>query len=290
MNIELKQFLLYLERIKGYSPYTIRNYGFSLIRFFEIVKTRPPTSIHIKEYVEKLTEAGLSVRTINMNLHGIRTFAKFCKKYGYNFVDPKLIEFAKEPEREAEYLTTEEVENLIECIKPKNVICLRNKAMICLFYSAGLRLSELTALNLDDIDIQNKQVSIYGKGKMHRIAFFDDRTAFWLNAYVEQRESDINALFVTPHGRICNAQVETIVRGLCKKAGINKKASCHTLRHSFATHLLQKGADIMAIKDLLGHKHLSSTSIYLHNSNERLRQTHALLAKPLDYSLGAALK
>lgn len=159
-----------------------------------------------------------------------------------------------------------------------NIRDYRTKALFMLLYISGLRIGEVSRLDRHIFDEQRLEFDVIGKGKRHRLVFIDSDTLRAINEYLAMRKDDNPALFVsTRKNRLSIPRMQKTILGRRKAIGLTKEITCHTYRHTFATHLLENGADIYAIKDLLGHKFVATTEIYLSNSNARLRQTHNLL-------------
>ncbi|MDD2647151.1 MAG: tyrosine-type recombinase/integrase [Patescibacteria group bacterium] len=294
----INEFLEHLEIEKGRSQLTIRNYGFYLKDFLAWTKISQPAQITpalIRQYrlflARKQNPRGgtLVSSTQNYYLIAIRTFLKYLAKRDITTMAPEKIELAKIPERQIAFLEGEDLEKLIKApfeIKQDDVIKLRDKAILELLFSAGLRVSELTSLKKDDINLRKEEFSIRGKGNKWRVVFLSNQAKYWLKKYLEARTDLDPSLFVRhdrgqheaeksqPENRLTPRSVQRLVKKYAKIVGITKKITTHTLRHSFATDLLTGGADLRAVQELLGHKNITTTQVYTHVTNKRLKEVY----------------
>jgi site-specific recombinase XerD len=174
-----------------------------------------------------------------------------------------------------QFLTEEEVSRLIESSLPRDEMGLRDRAILETFYSTGMRISELVSLSQEDLDFIGGVVKLKGKGKKERIAPIGDKAISSLRDYLEKRKKQTSAVFLNKRGvRITDRGVRNIVGKYLKVSGMKKGVSPHTLRHSFATHLLNRGADLRTVQELLGHANLSTTQIYTHLTTEKLKSVY----------------
>jgi tyrosine recombinase XerC len=277
MKRELKDFLkcLYVER--GASDHTIRNYGIDLIdwlSFLEKKKIKSPDHHNVREYLGLLTEKGLSKRTVARKIACLKSFYRFLSIRGRTERDPaEIISSPKLPKKLPHFLQIEEIERLIEATK-NDKFSLRNRAIIELLYSSGLRVSELSNLDIEDIDFGTGTVRCFGKGKKERITPFGSLAREALEAYLQETSRRSGTLFLNRFGnRITTRGIWMIIENIRKKAGLFH-LSPHTLRHSVATHLLERGADIRSVQEFLGHKRLSTTTIYTHLTTKRLKEVY----------------
>ena len=292
----LKEFLEYLEIEKGKSPLTVRNYNFYLKRFLNWARISSPEEI-TRELVRKYhltlarlnnTRGGnLSVATQNYHLIALRMFLKYLLSRDVKTLEPTKIELAKQPERQISYLEGEDLENFLEAPledkTTKEIIRLRDKAILEMFFSTGLRVSELCQLKKEDLNLEKDEFSVKGKGGKWRVVFLSNQAKYWLKKYLEAKK-DLNPyLFVRKDSALSEKEedrpltprsVERLVKKYVKIAGITKKIVPHSLRHSFGTDLLQSGADLRAIQELLGHKNISTTQIYTHVSDKHLKEVY----------------
>lgn len=303
---KLKQeFLEYLEIEKNRSPKTVRNYDFYLTRFFKQSGVRKPNDItlpRVKKFrlwLNRLqnpkNENGLTKRTQNYHVIALRSFLKYLSKIDVISLPPEKLELAKEPEREVQFLEAEELERLLEMPLRDNdgsesdelsVIQLRDKALLELLFSTGLRVSEAAGLKREAVNLKKEEFTIRGKGSKLRVVFLTDAAKEWLKKYIDQRPDTSMYLFVS-HDRakgkgdrrtqdrpLSSRSIERLINTYAKQAGIVKKVTPHTLRHTYATDLLQNGADIRSVQELLGHASITTTQIYTHITNKRLKETY----------------
>lgn len=234
----------------------------------------------------ELNRQWLSTKTINYHVVAIRAFLKFILKNDIDCISPDKLELSKTPPREVHYLEEEEIENILSApgkLATKNIEKqTRDIAILYMLYGTGLRVSELIKLKKSDIKIDSNQFSVIGKGSKLRAIFATKIAREKLQAYLNQRKDNSPYLFTTVSvnwlgEHLSRNSIEDIVRTYAKLAGINKKVTPHTLRHSFATSLLKKWADIRAVQTLLWHSSITTTQIYTHVDDKYLKQVHDLL-------------
>lgn len=283
----IEDFLDYLLIDKKYSSNTIEAYRNDLEKYYEFNKNKN-TSIHdikkedIKLYLKELQKQKMSDKSIARNISSIRTFYKFLltdKTVRQNPIE--LIEMPRLKKTIPTVLSQEEVESLLD-IQVVDAFSARNKAMLELMYATGLRVSELINLKIKDIDLNDEIVRTMGKGSKERIIPLGDYAKEALECYIfAYRDSllklNINDyLFLNNHGnQITRQGFFKILKKLAREKNIKTNFSPHTLRHSFATHLLDHGADLRSIQELLGHSDISTTQIYTHISNEKLKEEYS---------------
>ncbi|MBL7059093.1 tyrosine-type recombinase/integrase [Candidatus Pacearchaeota archaeon] len=253
-------------KISKNSPYTIRNYLKSNEKLLDFLQKSP----------EQIDEDDLKIYiSDNLSERAATSIILFLAaiKFAYSTILKKdITRDIKRPKREIKtptVLTKEEVKKLIEIIDTK-----KSRLMVSLIYACGMRVSELVNLEIKDLDFEDKIGHIrQAKGKKDRIFNIPNFLAFKLKKQVEkQKEDNQKYLFTGPKGRLSTRNIQKIVKNSAKKAGIKKDVHCHTLRHSFATHLLENGSDIRMIQVLLGHASLSTTELYTHVSAEQIKK------------------
>ena len=281
----IDEFLRYLKIDKGYSNNTINSYKLDLDKFLHFNKNKHIdniTSNNLKDYVKYLSSEDLNEKSISRNISCIKSFYKFLiiNKYTKNNMSDNLY-IPKVKKTLPNTLSEEEVELLLD-IKLNDSYSYRNKAMLELMYSSGLRVSELVNLKLQDIDLNNDIVRIYGKGSKERIIPIGDYAKEYLEKYIyEYRGSMLKGkpcefVFLNNHGMGLTRQAFfKIIKKIANEKNIKKDISPHILRHSFATHLLKNGADLRTIQELLGHSDISTTQIYTHISREKLKENYS---------------
>ncbi|HOM96077.1 MAG: tyrosine-type recombinase/integrase [Candidatus Methanofastidiosa archaeon] len=262
----IEDYLMELE-LRGQSKNTIRNYSYTISNFLEFTD-KSPENINeqdIKRYMIYLkNQKNATNRTIHRHLNALRSFFRY-----QNIDIADKVQLPKLSKPLPKFLTREEIKILLE-----KTDRLRDKCLIRLLYSTGLRVSELVNLNKNDIKTESIHV-ISGKGAKDRIVFVDPGTQEMINHYISERNDDNEALFLSTHGdRISARTIQWLIKNYSKKAGIEKKVTPHVLRHSFATHMLEGDADIVVIKELLGHSNLATTQIYTHITDERRKKVY----------------
>lgn len=227
--------------------------------------------------------AELKKSTQNYHILALRSFLRFLAWRGITSLSPEKIPVAKAEDRKINFLETEEVQNILKLPPTGKESEVRDKAILELFFSTGLRVSELANLDVDEINFDRGEIAVLGKGKKVRLVFLSDTARDLLSQYVSERginPSAINKvkgepLFLSNRlTRLTVRSIERLVKRSAKRAGITKKVSPHTLRHSFATDLLLAGADIRSVQSMLGHSSISTTQIYTHVTDQHLRETH----------------
>lgn len=281
MDRYIEKFIRYLEIEKNYSKYTISNYRLDLEGFKRFLGNSALEKIDylvLRKYLAILKEKNLKNRTVGRHLSTLRSFFKFLIREGYLKTNP--IAGLSSPRQEKPlplFLTEEEVTKLIGAVKLNNERGFRDRAVVETFYSTGIRVSELVGLNIEDIDFIGGIVKVMGKGKKERIVPIGDIALSAIRAYLERRkkEQEAKALFLNKSGkRITDRGVRNIIDKYIRIASIKQGVSPHTLRHSFATHLLNRGADLRSVQELLGHVNLSTTQIYTHLTTEKLKKVY----------------
>jgi len=274
-------FVNYLRYERNMSPETIRAYEKDLhqfLRFFSRGDGGPihpaeVTSLQVREFLAHLRDKNYQKTTVVRKLATIRSFYKFLLKKGYVSTNPLLeIQTPKVEKRLPHFLAVEEVEKLLNAPQGTSFQAIRDRAILEVLYSTGLRVSELTGLNVTDIDLTGELVKARGKGRRERVMPIGTPAIEAVKRYVDIRssvgrinESDPDALFLNRFGdRLSSRSIRKILDKYIRVTGLNEKTSPHTLRHSFATHLLNRGANLRMVQELLGHKHLSTTQIYTH--------------------------
>ena len=283
-----ENFFYFLEVEREYSKNTISAYKNDLRSFKEFLNGKDPlmvTKRDIFEFLMKLSKRRLKPTTLRRKISSVRSFYAFLLKEGKIENDPTVdISLPKKDKRLPEVLSLEEIEKILNAIPENSFRGKRDRAIVELLYSCGLRVSELTGLRVKDIDMKNGFLKCFGKGSKERIVPFGERAKDVLKKYLEEREKKgitSEYLFVSRKGeRILRQFINAILNKYAKKARIRKKVHPHMLRHSFATHLLERGADLRSVQELLGHVDISTTQIYTHLTKERLREVY-LSSHPL---------
>lgn len=278
----IEEFIDYLRFEKKYSENTISSYKRDLNKINSYLKKDfiKLTKADIQKYIQDLSKNKNS-NTISRTISSLKSFYKFLEINKYTNTNPLTTIISPKTARKLPKVLSEEEVNKLLDINLNNDFDYRNKAMLELMYSSGLRVSELINLTVNDVDLKNSLVRIFGKGSKERIVPLNDYATEALNNYIlyhrpklfKQKES--NYLFLNNHGNQMTRQgFFKTLKKIAKEKGIKSELSPHTLRHSFATHLLKYGADLRSIQELLGHSDISTTQIYTHITNEMLEKNY----------------
>jgi len=284
----IDKFLNYLLVEKGLSPNTIESYSRDLQKFVlyleknNISDLNQVTALEVIDFLLALKSKGLASKTTGRNLSALRTFFKFLLQGNYLSVDPTLnIDSPKIQLRLPSILSIAEVESLLCQPDVKTTRGLRDRAMLELLYATGVRVSELINIKLNNLNLEIGYLIAYGKGSKERIIPIGESAKKYLKEYLIKvrpkymKEITNPFLFLNPSGKkFTRTGFWKIIKRYARKAGINKPLSPHTLRHSFATHLLERGADLRSVQVMLGHVDISTTQIYTHISPEWLKKIH----------------
>ncbi len=296
MNIDIKKFLDYILRQKKYSLNTYKNYEIDIMEFFSYLKEekkdyKDVSYDFIKGYLMVLYNRKLSRSTISRKLSALRSFYKYL--FNQDIINTNPFDYVSTPKKEKKlpnYLGVIELETIFNIPDLNTSLGQRNRLILELLYATGIRVGELVNIKLNDIDLNRKEIRILGKGNKERIDLFGEYCLDYINLFInggrtkiiKKNNSSCDYLIINNRGnKITTRAVEQIINDIVKKASIKKHVSPHMLRHSFATHLLNNGCDILTVKELLGHESLESTQIYTHVSNERLREVY-LKCHPLN--------
>ncbi|MGH7902390.1 MAG: site-specific tyrosine recombinase XerD [Thermodesulfobacteriota bacterium] len=288
MNRLLESFLFYLASVKGLSKNTLESYRRDAQRFISYLDNKRIDDIktisykHFLDYLTYLREQGLSARSTARMLVSIKQFFKFLQIE--RIIDTNPTELIKTPRMRRtipDFLSLEDVERLLSIPGESSQKEIRDKAMLELLYATGVRVSELVGLELNSVNFELGYIIVFGKGSKERIVPTGEKARNSLRVYLSDsrpniiKNRDSIYLFVTRRGEKMTRQgFWKILKNYGIKAGIMKGISPHTIRHSFATHLLQRGADLRSIQLMLGHSDISTTQIYTHIANERLKEIH----------------
>lgn len=288
MHQSLDRFLHYLIVEKGLSKNTIEAYSHGLNRFLNYLRgkgteeVREISKFDIREFLLFLKRKGLSSKTLARNLVSIRVFLRFLTEESILSANPaEEIESPKTAKTLPEILSLEEVETLLEQPDPQIPQGMRDRAMLEMLYATGMRVSELTRLQVNHVHLEAGYVLVYGKGSKERIVPIGNEAIKWAQRYMgetrerllKKRESPF--LFVNRSGKPMSRQYFwKSIKAYGRRAGIRKRITPHLLRHSFASHLLERGADLRSVQLMLGHADISTTQIYTHVTGERLKKIH----------------
>lgn len=296
MKVLIEKYLKYLSVERNASEHTIISYRNDLETFLnftadveqvstDAVNLSSISRLSIRLWLGDLSEQGMAKSTIARKVAALRSFFKYCFKRGHIEKNPAhLLVVPKKDKSLPKTATVEDIERMMGAVNTETTRGLQNRAILELFYGTGMRLSELTGLNLSDIDLKQHQVTVKGKGNKQRIIPLGKTVSNVLKDFIEKRpelygdrtDADAKkALFIAASGqRIYDRAVGLIVEKYFKMTSEVTQKSPHVLRHSFATHMLDNGADIRIIKEFLGHANLAATQVYTHTSIERLKNVY----------------
>jgi len=292
------EFLEYLTIEKNCSKSTIRNYKHYLTRFSSWLKENSPHQklcdldiktvkryrLFLSRYLDK---KGVPLKKITQLYHliSLRSFLKFLSKNDIKTLTAEKIELPKVQTQSLKFLNLEQIERLLNAPSISKLSGLRDKAILETLFSTGLRVSELVRLNREQINFKRKEFGVIGKGGRARVVFLSEKAVRWLKEYLGKRKDDWKPLFVRFSGKVDESNqgekmrlsvrsVQRIVKKYARRAKLPIKITPHGLRHSFATDLLSRGADIRSVQEMLGHKNINTTQIYTHVTNAQLREVH----------------
>ena len=270
------KFLDYLKYEKGFSDYTIKSYETDLREFYDFALEDKIDIELVRKYLRKLYENKYSNRSISRKVSTLKSYFKYLESEGIikdNFM--RLISNPKIEKTLPNYLNYEDLEKLLAFPNRSNKYGLRDALILEMLYSSGVRVSELANMKLNDIDFKERKILILGKGNKERYVYYGSKCEELLDKYLKLDHRDSPYLLIGKRSdRLNEREIRSIVTDTAKKAGIEVHVSPHTLRHTYATHMLNDGADLKSVGELLGHESLSTTQIYTHVSNERLRQVY----------------
>ncbi len=285
MKNYIDDYINYLVIEKGLSVNTKESYEYDLENFYELFKDKKITEINENDIINYLKylkiEKKLSTRSIERHLTTLRGFFKYLTKMEVTHDVTKNVDNLKLGKYLPNVLTEDEVDKILD-IKLDSPFSYRTKAMLEVMYGSGLRVSELVNLEINDIDLYNDNILINGKGSKQRIVPLGDYAKEYLSLYLEKRSEllkrkngNSDKLFLNNHGKpITRNGFNFLLNNILKEKGIKKEVTPHTLRHSFATHMLNNGADLRTIQELLGHSDIVTTRIYTHVANKKLHDDY----------------
>ena len=282
MNKEVYKFLDYLKNNLGYSKMTIISYQKDLDDFFSFVKKYNINYLNlckddIRSYLKLLDERKLKSSSISRRISCLRTFYNYLEDQ--KMVDGNVFKLIRNPKLDRKlpnYLSYEELRIIFDSIDISDSVGLRNRLLIEMLYATGCRVSEIANIKISDINFNNNSIKIFGKGSKERIVYFGDYARYYLDIYLSKNiNNNSKYLFVNENkDKMDITEIEKIIRDIVHNLTIKSHVTPHTFRHTFATHLLNNGADIKTVQELLGHSSLNTTGIYTHVSNERLKEIY----------------
>lgn len=298
------KFLNYLEVIKNKSKRTVEQYNRHLNKFQDYIweKLNNLDNFKVEEIDLEIAEwfrsylyekkRDISIKTANAYMITIRSYLKFLEKKWYKSLSATAVDLIKAEDRHVEFLTPEELERLFRTPNKETIIWARDLAIMECIYSTGLRISELTALNKNDINLKRREFAVRWKWRKVRVVYLTKNSAELIETYLNKRNDNLNPLFIRHNIKIENINdfydekvrlsrffITTMVKKYALKAFILKNISAHTLRHSFATTLLSNWADLRAIQEMLWHASITTTQVYTHVTNKKLKDVHSKFFK-----------
>jgi integrase/recombinase XerC len=292
MDEALAEFLRHLALEKNASPHTVKSYREDLTQALDFFRTRlgqtdpsPDrlTTRLLRAYLAWLHEQGYAKTTVARRVSAVRSLCRFLCRRGSLAVNPADgLRGPRQDKKLPHFLSVEDVLRLLDAPPAGDPLGLRDRAILETLYSAGLRVSELTGLNVEDVDVSEGVATVRGKGRRERLALLGPPALAALGKWLDSRGAVAGglarpqpALFLNKNGtRLSSRSVGRMLEKYLKQAGLDPRTSPHTLRHSFATHLLDNGADIRTVQELLGHRSLSTTQVYTHVTTHRLQESY----------------
>ena len=293
LSTHLERFIDYLKYTKNASPKTIENYSLRINRFIEYIwdiDAGDVKMIYIQDFRTHLIKQWLSPKTVNYHAVGLRSFFKFMLRNDVETLSPEKVDLAKIPPRKISYLTEDQVQAILDApgaFEKNRLKILRDKAILATLYWTWLRVTELITLKTSDIKLNENQFSVIWKGSKLRSVFLTQDAKRKIKEYILSRGDDSEYLFISVSSNsywspLSRNTIESLVKKYAELVWINEKVTPHTLRHSFATSLLRRGADIRSVQALLGHSSIQTTQIYTHVDDKYLQRVHDLLEKKMN--------
>jgi site-specific recombinase XerD len=303
IETEVNDYLEYLEVEKGSSPLTIRDYKHYLLRFLEWL-TKEGVRLQLKDinpeiirqyrvylsrlpaqHVQGKSATVIARKTQGYHVIAIRSFLRWLLKNDFDVMSPDKIDLPKITERTVKFLTGDQVDRLLNAPSLSSLQGKRDKAILEVLYSTGLRVSELTSLDRDKVNLESREFGVVGKGGHARVVFLSQHAAHWLDDYLKARDDHYKPLFIRHKGksdpttpdekmRLTVRSVQRMIKKYGEKMKLPVDVTPHVMRHSFATDLLMAGADLRSVQEMLGHKNVSTTQIYTHVTNVHLKDIH----------------
>lgn len=282
----LNDFLSYLKIEKNYSEYTINNYELDILEYLiyckkENISYQKITYKEARSYINYLfNEKKDKSATISRKISSIRSFYRFLSNNGCENYSFDLLKLPKKGKKLPKYFEYNELEELFDVPDVNTPLGERNILILEMLYASGMRVGELVSIKVNDINHSNKTIKILGKGNKERIVYYNNNTKKRLELYLKNGRCKLNKknseyLFLNENGGVLTTRgVEYILNKIIEKTSLTKHITPHMLRHSFATHLLNEGCDLLSVQELLGHESLSATNIYTHITNDRIKDIY----------------
>jgi len=284
----LDRYIRHLKLERDVSPFTLRNYSSDILGFFDFLKGEGIRSLDgidhftVRRYLSWLIDNGVVRGSISRKMSALRSFFRYLDSQSLLTADPmRKVSAPKGEKRLPSFLTSEEVLRLLSAPDATTPLGMRDLAIMEMLYAGGLRVSEVALLDVRSLDLENGQVRVWGKGSKERIALIGQPAVRILQYYLDSGrpqllgDSETDALFLNRFGnRIAQRRIQYIIKKCAERSGISGRVHPHMLRHTFATHMLDGGADLRVVQELLGHAHLSSTQIYTHVTRSQMRSRY----------------
>lgn len=287
----LEMFKTYLIVEKNFSQHTLKAYVSDILTFLIWLKEVPCEKVNytkLREYLYFIQKFDYKKTTVARKLASVRTFYKFLYKEKIMEINPAVnLNSPKRPKSLPKFLTQDEMEKILNNVKMDTPAGYRNKAILELLWATGMRISELSGLNFGDLNLENNEIRVFGKGAKERIVLVTDRAKTYLQRYIENARpliakgfklediTDSTPVFINNTGyRLQNKTVRNAIKNVVETIELPKKVTPHMFRHSFATKLIENGADLRVVQELLGHASISNTQIYTHISTKRLQEVY----------------
>lgn len=287
----LKHFLIYLEVEKNFSKHTIRAYNSDILSFLlwlDSVQIEETNHTKLKEYLVFIQRFNYTKTTLARKIAAIRTFYRFLYREKIIDVNPaNSVHAPKKNKSLPKFLSNNEIEQILNNIKIETPAGYRNRVILELLYATGMRISELSNLNFSNLNLEENEITVMGKGAKERIVLVSTRAKEFLQKYINNvrfmivedgqppEQTENSPVFINKTGyRLQPQSVRAAINDIVKKIELPKKVTPHVFRHSFATKLLENGADLRVVQELLGHASISNTQIYTHISTERLKEVY----------------
>lgn len=290
-NVYLKSFIAYLSVEKNFSDYTVSAYKSDLVSFFIWTNNQSPEKVtynQLREYLHFIQKFNYKKTTVARKIASLRTFFKYLYKSQFIEVNPaENISAPKKPKSLPKFLTDDEMNKILDNIKIDTPAGLRNKAILELLSATGMRVSELSNLNFEDLNLDENEITVFGKGAKERIVLISERAKKYLVQYIDvarplivknapmQELTESSPVFINKTGyRLQSKTIRVVINDLVNKIQLPKHVTPHVFRHSFATRMLEHGADLRVVQELLGHASISNTQIYTHVSVQHLKDEY----------------
>ncbi|HAZ31357.1 MAG TPA: tyrosine recombinase XerC [Dehalococcoidia bacterium] len=284
----LDKYIRYLQIERNLSSFTVRNYTTDILSFLDFLKGEGVRSLEdvdhlvVRRYLGRLLDDGIVRASISRKMSALRSLFHYLNREGLIATEPlSRISVPKREKRLPTFLSTEEMRSLLNSPSISTPQGLRDLAMLELLYAAGLRVSEIASLDTESVDIESRQIRVWGKGSKERMVLIGKPAAGALTQYMNYGRTKMlgrrrtNALFINRYGeRIAERRIQYLIKKYAEQAGIKGRVFPHILRHTFATHMLDGGADVRVVQELLGHANLASTQIYTHVTHSQMRSRY----------------